>query len=166
MQSKVKPIPDGFHSVTPYLMVRGAAEAIEFYKRALGAKERYRLPGPDGQGVGHAEITIGDSIIMLADEMPGFPQKAPPSLGGTPVNFAVYVEDVDTVFKRAVDAGATVVRPITDMFYGDRVGCISDPFGHQWSIMTHKEEVSPEELKRRLPEEYAKMGKAKAPAAE
>ena len=162
MKSKVKPIPEGFHSITPYLIVRGAAEAIEFYKRAFGARERFRLPGPDGKGIGHAEIIIGDSIVMLADETPGFPQKAPPSIGGTPVNFAFYVEDVDAVFEQAIQAGATVVRPVKDMFYGDRVGCLSDPFGHQWSIMTHQEEVSPEEMARRLPAEYAKMAQARA----
>ena len=165
MKRKTQPVPEGFHTVTPYLMLQGASEAIEFYKRAFGAKERFRLPGPDGKGIGHAEIMIGNSIIMLADTMAEFHQKSPKTLGGSPVNFAVYVEDVDAVFQQAVEAGATVTRPVKDMFYGDRVGCLVDPFGHQWSIMTHKEDVSPEELERRLPEEYAKMAQVHAAEA-
>jgi PhnB protein len=156
-----KPIPDGFHTLTPYISVKGATEAIDFYKRAFGARERYRLPGPDGKTVGHAEIVIGDSIVMLADEMPAYGNTSPQTLKGTPVNFALYVENADAAFKRAVDAGARVVRPIADQFYGDRAGCVEDPFGHKWTLMTHKEDLSPEELKQRLDAEYAKMGPAK-----
>jgi PhnB protein len=157
MTTRVKPIPDGFHTVTPYLSVKGAAQAIEFYKRAFGAQERYRLPGPDGKTVGHAEIVVGNSILMMADEMPDCGNHSPQTLNGSPVCFAVYVEDADAAFKRAVDAGATVTRPLADQFYGDRAGTVKDPFGHQWTLMTHKEDVSAEEMKRRLPGEYAKM---------
>lgn len=160
MSNEVKYIPEGFHSVTPYISVRGGAEAIEFYKKAFGAKERYRFAAPDGKKVGHAEITIGDSIVMLADEMEEYGNKSPKSLNGTPVNLCVYVQDVDEAFKRAVEAGAKVVRPVTDMFYGDRTGCIEDPFGHTWSLMTHKEDVPPEELNRRMQAECAKTGEA------
>jgi PhnB protein len=161
MTTQVKPIPDGFHTVTPYLSVKGAAQAIEFYKRAFGAQERCRLPGPDGKSVGHAEIVLGNSILMMADEMPGCGNYSPETLKGSPVNFAVYVEDADAAFKRAVDAGATVTRPLADQFYGDRTGTVKDPFGHQWTLMTHKEDVSPEEMKRRLPEVYARMAQEK-----
>jgi PhnB protein len=157
MSSKVKPIPDGFHSLTPYLSVRGAAEAIEFYKKAFGAKERYRLPGPDGKTIGHAEIVIGNSIVMLSDEFPQSGNRSPQSLNGTPVTFALYVENVDEAFERAVDAGAKVSRPLQDQFYGDRAGCVMDPFGHQWTLMTHIEDVSPEEMQKRLVDFYAKM---------
>lgn len=160
MNKKAKPIPAGFHTLTPYLTVKDGAEAIDFYKRAFGAKERLRMPGPDGKTVGHAEIIIGDSIVMLSSEMPGC-NKSPETLGGTPVSLCLYVEDSDASFKRAVDAGAEVLRPIEDQFYGDRSGGVIDPFGHQWWLMTHKEDVSPEEMKRRLPAEYEKMAAAK-----
>ena len=159
--SPVKPIPEGFRSVTPYLSIRGAAQAMDYYKRALGAKERYRFPGPDGKTVAHAEMTIGDSIIMLSEEMPEHGNQSPTTLKGTPVNFAVYVQDADKVFKRAVDAGATVVRPIADQFYGDRAGCVQDPFGHKWTIMTHIEDVSPEGMKKRMAAECTKMAQKK-----
>lgn len=155
--SSVKPIPDGFHSVTPYLSIRNAAKAIDFYKRAFGAQVRYQMATPDGQKVAHAEITIGNSIVMLCDEMPEFGNKSPEALGGSPVNFAVYVQDADAVFKKAIDAGATVVRPIADQFYGDRAGCVRDPFGHGWTLMTHKEDVPPEEMEKRMAAEYDKM---------
>ncbi|MBP6344180.1 MAG: VOC family protein [Candidatus Omnitrophica bacterium] len=155
--NKVNFMPEGFHSVTPYLSVKGAAEAIEFYKRVFDAKERYRLPGPDGKTVGHAEIMIGDSILMLAEENPQWGNKSPKVLNGTPVNLVVYVPDADQYFKRAVDAGAKVIRPVADQFYGDRSGCVEDPFGFSWSIMTHIEDVSQEEIERRLPLEYKKM---------
>ena len=150
----VKPIPEGYHSVTPYLIVKGAAAAIDFYKNAFGATELFRFPMPDGQ-IGHAEIKIGDSHIMLADE----PQdethgeigyKAPRSLGGTTVGIMLYVPDVDAVAKQAVAAGAKQVRPVVDQFYGDRSGTFLDPFGHVWTIGTHKEDVSSEEMQRRL----------------
>ncbi len=161
MNTTVKPIPDGFHTLTPYLSVKGAAQAIEFYKRAFGATERCRMPGPDGQTVGHAEIVIGNSIVMLADEFPEFGNTSPQTLKGTPVSFALYVEDADAAYQRAVGAGATVLRPIADQFYGDRAGTVEDPFGHRWTLMTHKEDVAPEELKTRLAAMYAKMGQAK-----
>jgi len=157
MKQSVKPVPEGFHTLTPYLSVKGAAQAIDFYKKAFGATERYRLPGPDGKTVGHAEIVIGDSIVMLADEMPEYGNQSPQSLNGTPVNFALYVEDADRAFQRAVSAGAKVLRPLADQFYGDRAGCVQDPFGHKWTLMTHKEDVSPEEMKQRVAGEYAKM---------
>lgn len=144
--------------MTPYLTVKGGAEALDFYKRALGAKERFRMPGPDGKSIGHAEIVIGDSIVMLADESPF--GKSPQSLNGTPVSLVLYVQDVDASFKRAVEAGATVMRPVKDQFYGDRSGSLVDPFGHQWHLMTHKEDVPPEEMKRRMAEECAKMAAA------
>jgi PhnB protein len=155
--SAPRPIPEGFHTVTPYLAIRGAAQAIEFYKQAFGAQERLRLPGPDGKSIGHAEIVIGDSILMLADESPQFGNRSPQSLNGTPVFFGVYVPDADASFQRAVKAGAKVIKPLADQFYGDRTGTVEDPFGFSWTFMTHKEEVQPEELNRRLEAEYAKM---------
>ena len=161
MNTTVKPIPDGFHTLTPYLSIRGAAQAIDFYKRAFGATERFRMPGPDGKSVGHAEIVIGDSIVMLADEFPEFGNTSPQTLKGTPVCFGLYVKDADAAYKRAVDAGATVLKPIADQFYGDRAGTVQDPFGHNWTLMTHKEDLAPEELKTRLAAECAKMGQAK-----
>jgi PhnB protein len=150
----VKPIPEGYHSVTPYLIVRGAAQALEFYKKAFGARELFRFPMPDGQ-IGHAEIRIGDSNIMLADEPtnPAHQQtghKSPKSLGGSSVGITLYVEDVDAVAKQAVAAGAKEVRPVVDQFYGDRSGTFQDPFGHIWTIGTHKEDVTPEEMQRRM----------------
>jgi PhnB protein len=145
----VKPIPDGYHSVTPYLLIRGAAAAIEFYKKALGAKEILRLPGPDGK-VAHAEIQLGDSIVMLGDEMPGMPRSSPQKYGGTPVGIHLYVEDADAVFERSVALGAKVDRPMVDQFYGDRSGTIEDPFGHIWTISTHKEDLTEEQIQQRL----------------
>jgi PhnB protein len=144
----VKPIPEGYHSVTPYLVIRGAAAAIDFYKKAFGATELFRFPAPDGK-IGHAEIKIGDSPIMLADENPDMGYKSPQSLGGSPVSLMIYLEDVDTVFNRAVEAGATVREAVQDKFYGDRNATVTDPFGHNWHIATHKEDVSPEEMERR-----------------
>ena len=144
----VKPIPDGYHSVTPYLIVKGAAEAIEFYKRAFGATELMRMDWSGGR-IGHAEIRIGDSAVMLADEFPEMGVRGPQSLGGAGVNLLIYVEDVDARFAQAVAAGATVKRPLKDQFYGDRSGTVDDPFGHQWTIATHTEDVSPEEMRKR-----------------
>jgi PhnB protein len=144
----IKPIPDGYHSVTPYLSIKGAAEAIEFYKRAFGATELFRLVAPSGE-IGHAEIKIGDSPIMLADPYEEGAFRNPQSLGGTSVGLHVYVEDVDALFVRAVDAGAKAVRPVQDQFYGDRTGTLEDPFGHVWFLATHKEELTPEEINRR-----------------
>jgi PhnB protein len=144
----VKPIPEGYHSVTPYLIVRGGADAIEFYKKAFGAVELFRFPSPDGK-IGHAEIKVGNSPIMLADEFPDMGYKGPQSLGGSPVSLMIYVDDVDTVFQQAVDAGATVKEALQDKFYGDRMGTVIDPFGHRWHLATHKEDVSVEEMQRR-----------------
>jgi PhnB protein len=144
-----KPIPEGYHSVTPYLIIKGAAEAIEFYKKAFGAKEVLRFPQPDGT-IGHAEVLIGDSHIMLADEPPDSTHSSPSSLGGTTFSLMLYVENVDAVFDQAVAAGAKVLRPVADQFYGDRTGGIEDPFGHQWYLATHVEDVSEEEMKRRM----------------
>jgi PhnB protein len=143
-----KPIPDGYHSVTPYLIINGAADALEYYKKAFGATELFRMPAPEGK-IGHAEIKIGDSPIMLADEFPEMGYKSPKSLGGSPVSIMIYVDDVDTVFKQAVDAGGKEQRPIKDQFYGDRSGTLEDPFGHVWHVATHKEDISPEEMERR-----------------
>ena len=144
----VQPIPAGFHAVTPYLMVDGAANAIEFYKTAFGATEVMRLAGPDGK-IAHAEIKIGDSLIMLADESLESGSRSPQTLGGTPVFLALYVADVDAVAQNAVAAGAKLLIPVTDQFYGDRSGRLADPFGHVWLVATHKEDVSPEEMKKR-----------------
>ncbi len=143
-----KPIPDGYHTATPYLIIGGAGDAIEFYKKAFGATELFRFPTPDGK-IGHAEIKIGDSPIMLADEYPEMGYKGPQSLGGSPVSIMIYVEDVDTIFNQAVAAGATVKEAVTDKFYGDRLGTVADPFGHVWHISTHKEDVSIEEMQKR-----------------
>src|SRR5215471_16817375 len=144
----VKPIPEGYHSITPYLIIRGAAEAIEFYKKAFGATELFRFPAPGGR-IGHAEIKIGDSPIMLADEFAEMGYHGPEKLGGSPVSIMLYVEDVDTVFNRAVDAGASVKEALQDKFYGDRTATLTDPFGHRWHVSTHKEDVSMQELERR-----------------
>jgi len=144
----VKPIPDGYYTITPYLIVKGAAQAIDFYKKAFGATELFRMAGPGGC-IAHAEIQIGNSRIMLADEMPQMGAVSPQSLGGTPVGFMVYVTDVDAQAKVAVAAGAKVERPVQDQFYGDRSGTFLDPFGHKWTIGTHKEDVSSDEMKRR-----------------
>lgn len=152
MAGKVKSIPDGYHSVTPYLSIKGAASAVDFYKRAFGAEEIYRLDMPDGK-VGHAELQIGDSRIMLADEMPEMPDavaKSPQSLQGTTVGMHIYVTDVDARFQRAVDAGAIVKRSVQNQFYGDRSGTLLDPFGHLWTLATRVEDVSPEEMTKRL----------------
>jgi PhnB protein len=146
----VKPIPDGYHSVTPYLIVQGAAEALEFYAKALGATEVMRIPAPGGKKVGHAEIQIGDSRVMLADEVPEIGCRGPKALGGTPVSICLYVEDVDTLFQQALNAGAKEQRPVQDQFYGDRSGTLEDPFGHVWTIATHKEDLTDEEIAQRM----------------
>jgi PhnB protein len=148
MARAVKPIPEGYHSVTPYLIVKGAAQAIAFYEQAFGAQELYRMPGPDGR-VGHAELRIGDSRIMLADEHPEVGALSPGSVGGSPVTIHLYVEDVDATFARATAAGARTTRPVADQFYGDRLGILTDPFGHVWSVATHREDVSEDEMRRR-----------------
>lgn len=143
-----RPIPEGYHSVTPYLIIKGAADAIEYYKMAFGATELMRMPAPGGT-IGHAEIKIGDSPIMLADEFPEMGYKSPQTLGGTPVSIMIYVDDVDTVFKQAIAAGGKEQRPVQDQFYGDRTGTLEDPFGHVWHVGTHVEDLSPEEMERR-----------------
>ena len=149
--TKVKAIPDGYHSITPYLVMDGAARAIDFYKRAFDAREIMRMPAPNDR-IGHAELKIGDSVVMLADEFPEMGIKAPGGYGGSPVSLTVYVEDVDATFEKATAAGATVVRPLENQFYGDRSATWDDPFGHRWTINTHVEDVSPEEIGRRAAE--------------
>ena len=146
--SKVKPIPDGYHSVNPYLVVDDAAAAIEFYTRALGAQELFRMPGPGGK-VMHAEIQIGSSRVLLSDAMPEMGGRSPRSFGGTPVSLLVYTEDVDALHKRAVGAGAKAVMPVTNMFWGDRFSRVVDPFGHDWQLATHVEDVAPDEMGKR-----------------
>ena len=145
----VKPIPDGYHSVTPYLYVRGAAEAIAFYEKAFGAVEMMRLAMPGGV-IGHAEIRIGNSVIMLSDEMPEWGNKSPQTLGGTSSGLMVYVPDVDALFAQAIAAGASVHKPLADQFYGDRSGSVLDPYGHNWTIATHTEDVPHEEMAARM----------------
>jgi PhnB protein len=147
----VKKVPEGYHSITPYLIIKGATAAIDYYKKVFGATERMRMDGPAGT-IGHAELVIGDSTVMLADEFPDMGHRSPKSIGGTPVSLVLYLDDVDAVFKRAVDAGARSVRPVENQFYGDRMGTLEDPFGHMWSIATHVEDVPPEEMKRRADE--------------
>lgn len=147
----VKPIPDGYHSVTPYLIVKGAADAIEFYSKAFGATEVMRLDGPDGK-LGHAELQAGDSRIMMADECPEMNALAPQSPGSSGVSICLYVEDVDKVVAQAIEAGAKVQRPLQDQFYGDRSATLEDPFGHVWTVATHVEDVTPEEIDRRMAE--------------
>jgi PhnB protein len=148
MAKSTQAIPKGYHSVTPSLVVAGAAKAIDFYKKALGAEELMRFPGPDGS-VMHAEIRIGDSTIMLADEMPEQGGRSPKSYGGTPVSFFVYKENVDAAWKRAVDAGAKEIMPLDNQFWGDRTGCLEDPFGHRWWLAQHVEDLTPEEMQKR-----------------
>jgi PhnB protein len=158
----VKPIPDGYHTVTAMLTVRDGAAAIDFYKRAFGAQELMRMPGPDGRTLMHAEIKIGDSIVMLSEEQPGMGCRAPASAGGPTGAQLLYVPDVDAAFKRAVEAGAKVVMPVSDMFWGDRFGTVDDPSGHRWSMATHKEDLEPEEIARRQKAFFAQMSKEQA----
>jgi len=146
--AKVKPIPDGYPQLIPYLCLDGAAAAIDFYSEVLGAAERSRMPAPDDK-IGHAELQMGDSVIMLSDEFPDMGMIGPKAVGGSPVTLSVYVEDVDGVFDRAVKAGAKSLRPVEDQFYGDRSGQFEDPFGHRWSVATHIEDVPPEEMAAR-----------------
>jgi PhnB protein len=149
MSSKVKPIPDGYSAITPYLVVDGATRAIDFYKQVFGATERMRMPGPDGR-IGHAELLIGGAVIMLADEFKDMGSKGPRTFGGSPVSILVYVNDVDAVVKKAVASGGRLTRPVENKFYGDRSGAIEDPFGHVWLVSTHVEDVSPEEMEKRM----------------
>jgi len=168
MTPKTKPIPDGFHTLTPHLVVREAAKAIEFYKKAFGAEVKGVLNGPDGKSIMHASLKIGDSFLMLNDEFPPFDNAqgfqewkclSPQSVGGSSVTIHLYVEDVDAVYNRAVSVGATATMPVMDAFWGDRYGKLLDPFGHEWSIAIHKEDLSPEEMKKRGEAAMAEMGK-------
>lgn len=156
MSEPVKPIPDGYTAVTPYLIVDGCAEAIEFYKTAFGAEEVMRLPHPDGEQIMHAEIRIGGSRIMMADANEAWGVKSPKTFGGSPVSIHLYTEDVDTTFAQALAAGAEATMPVTDMFWGDRHGRVRDPFGHDWSISTHIADPTPEEFQKGLEESLAK----------
>lgn len=157
--SPVKPIPDGYHSVTPYLVIRGADRAIDFYKRAFGAQVLVRMEGPGGV-IGHAELKIGDSMIMLGEENPARGARSPAALNGTPVGILLYVEDVDAASRQAVEAGAKVLMPVQDMFWGDRYGKFADPFGHEWSIATHKEDLTGEEIGKRAATAFAQSAGA------
>lgn len=139
-------IPEGFHSVTPMFMFKDSRKAIEFYKRAFGAEERFVMPGPDGTGVMHAELRVGDSIIMMGDENPQNPCKSAETMGGSPVGFYLYVENVDKAFQRALEAGGEVRMPVADMFWGDRVGSVQDPFGYGWMLATHTRDLTPQEM--------------------
>src|SRR5689334_23861782 len=156
MAGKVNPIPAGYHTVTPYLTVSDCARALEFYKKAFGAQVIVSMEGPPGK-IAHAEMKIGDSMIMLGDEMPGMGNRSPKSLGGTAVGIFLYVNDVDSAYKQAVDAGAKADMPPADMFWGDRYGKLTDPFGHSWAMGTHIEDVAPDEMRRRMQEQTAKM---------
>jgi PhnB protein len=164
MALSTKPIPQGFHTVTPSLVVRNAAEAIEFYKKALGAEEIMRMPDPSGR-ISHAELKIGDSIVFLSDEFPNMPTKSPQTLGGCTGGFYLYVPDVDKSFQRAVDAGGKVTMPVSDMFWGDRFGQFTDPFGHTWSISTHTKDLSPQEMEEGAKKFYAQMAQAQKKTA-
>jgi PhnB protein len=148
---KLKPVPEGYHNVTPYLIIQGAAAAIDFYKKAFGATEIMRMPQPDGR-IGHAELRFGDSVVMLADEFPEMDILGPKTLGNSTVGLLLYVDDVDKTVERAATMGATIQKPVQDQFYGDRTGTIQDPFGHKWTIAMHVEDVSPEEMQRRMGE--------------
>jgi PhnB protein len=150
----VPPVPDGYHTVTPYLIVDGAVQAIEYYRKAFGASELLRIADPQGR-IGHAEIRIGDSVIMLADEHPEMGYRGPRALGGSAVSILLYLADVDAVFERAISAGGKPLRPVADQFYGDRTGTLEDPFGHVWTLGTHIEDVSAEEMKRRMAAAHA-----------
>lgn len=150
-QAKVERIPEGYHTVTPYLSVRGAKEALDFYQKAFGAEETYRMDGPGGK-IMHAEIRIGDSPVMLADEFEEWGNRSPAALGGAGVSLMVYTDDVDALFQRALDAGAKEVMPVQNHFYGDRSGTVEDPFGHRWNLSMHVEDVPPEEMNRRARE--------------
>ena len=146
--ANVKPIPEGYHSITPYLVIKGAAEAIEYYKNAFGATELFRMA--HGDKIGHAEMKIGDSPFMLADEQPEMGHTSPKTLGGSPVGIMIYVDDVDTIYNQAIKLGGVELKPLQDQFYGDRSGTLTDPFGHVWTVATHTEDVAPEEMEKRM----------------
>jgi PhnB protein len=154
MPRKVNPIPQGYHSVTPSLTVRGAEQALEFYKKAFNAEETLRMPGPDGK-IMHAEFRIGDSVLMLGEEMPDMGAKSPLTLGGSPVSFFIYLENVDEAWQRAINAGAKTVMPLADMFWGDRAGCVDDPSGHHWWLAQHVADLSRDEIKKAQEEFFA-----------
>ncbi len=156
MPKQVKAIPEGYHTITPSIVVREAAKAIDFYKRAFGAEEKMRMPGPGGM-IMHAELEIGDSAIMLTDEMPQMDSKSPKAYGGSPVGFYVYVQDVNAAWQRAVDAGAKPVMPLADMFWGDRMGRLEDPFGHSWSLAQHIKDLTPDEMRKGQEAFFARM---------
>jgi PhnB protein len=156
MAGNVKRVPDGYHTVMPHLVVRGAAKAIDFYKKAFGAKELRRHPGPDGQSIMHAELQIGDSRVFLNDEFPTMGAISPQALNGTPVTLHLQVEDVDGLFKQAVAAGAQVIMPVADQFWGDRYGQVADPFGHRWSMASHIRDLTPEQLKEAAAAAFSK----------
>ena len=157
MDGTVKPIPDGYPAITPYMCMQGASQAIDYYKSVFGAAERFRMPAPDGK-IGHAEINIGGSVIMLADEFPKMQFRGPRAFGGSPVHLHLYVDNVDGIIERAVAAGAKILRPVKNQFYGDRSGTIEDPFGHVWHIATHVEDMTSEELCRRAEQASKEMG--------
>ncbi len=161
MAPQVPPIPPGYHTVSPHLAVRGGLEAMEFYKKAFGAEERGRFMAPDGKRLMHGEMKIGDSIIMLGEESPERGCSAPQTVGATTVSFYLYVQDADKSYKQAVEAGARSLMPMADMFWGDRIGSVADPFGHQWTIATHKEDVSPEEMQKRGQAFFQQMAQQK-----
>ena len=162
MTANVKPVPDGYHTITPFIIIKDAERAIKFYKKSFNAEERHRMYGPDNKTIMHAEIIIGDSAIMLSEESQEMKSFSPQSVGGNPVWLYLYVNDVDSTFNQAVSAGATVVRPVNDAFWGDRVGSIKDPFGYQWSIATHKKDLSLDEIKKAAEGFCAEMSKKKA----
>lgn len=154
-----KAIPEGYQSVTPMFIVKDARKAIEFYKQAFGAQERYAMPGPDGKGVMHAEINIGNSIIMLGEENPQQSCKSAETAGGSPVSFYIYLEEVDAAFSKAVEAGVKVVMPVQDMFWGDRAGTVEDPFGYSWTLATHSKDLTPQEIQQGAAAFFAEMAK-------
>ncbi len=162
MVTAAKAVPEGYHTITPHLVVRDAAEAIAFYQKAFGAVENYRLPGPDGKSVMHAELRIGDSIIFLGAESPGADCKSPATLKGKAVMLHLYVEDADAVFRQAVAAGAQALMPVQEMFWGDRMGSLEDPFGHRWSVATRIQDLSPEEIAKGACEFFSAKGEKKS----
>ena len=162
MSESVKIIPEDYHSINPYLVVRNAEKAIEFYKKAFNAEERFRMHGPDGKTIMHAELKIGDSVFMLTEESPDMKALSPESIGGSPISLYVYVKNVDGVFNQAVSEGATALYPVRDQFYGDRSGYLKDPFGHLWTIATHKKDLSPDQLRKAGEAFFEEMSKTKA----
>ena len=162
MNESPKTIPEGYHSINTYLVVKNADKAIQFYKKAFGAEERFRMHGPDGKTIMHADLKIGDSVFMLTEESKEMKSLSPESIGGSPVTMYVYVKDVDSIYNQAVSEGATVLKPVSDQFYGDRSGYLRDPFGHLWSIATHKKDLSPDELRKAAEVFFEEMSKMKA----